>query len=247
MLMRFWDCLRRSPSRARLSPSHRKPSRRLSVEPLEERCLLSADVVLQWNQAVLQAIRNDKPAIGFVTRDLAIVHTAIYDAVNSIDHTSTPFLVQADAPADASPVAAADAAGLFTASAPFPTDTAIFQATYLAAPADVPHRPGKTHRPALGRVGAQQTVISRGAGGANAVVPYTPGTNPGDWRPTPPGFAPAQTPQWPSVTPFALDSGSQFRAPPPPALTSAEYAAGFNEVKDLGRVDSTTRTAQQTE
>jgi hypothetical protein len=90
---------------------------------------LSADAVLQWNQAVLQAIRNDKPTIGFVTRDLAIVHTALYDAVAAIDHTSEPFHVRVNAAADADPVAAADAAGLFTASALFPTDTALFQTT----------------------------------------------------------------------------------------------------------------------
>jgi uncharacterized protein (TIGR03118 family) len=237
----LWHRFRTPPSPARRGRNRRHHSRRLSVESLEQRCLLSADVVLQWNQAVLAAIRADKPTIGFVTRDLAIVHTAIYDAVNAIDHTSAAFHVTADAPAGASPVAAADAAGLFTASALFPTDTALFQATYLAALADVPDGI------AVGRFVAEQTLIPRATDGANAVVPYTPGTNPGDWRPTPPGFAAAQTPQWPSVTPFALDSGSQFRAPPPPALTSAEYTAAFNEVKDLGRVDSTTRTAQQTE
>ncbi len=208
---------------------------------------MSADVVLQWNQTVLQAIRNDKPTIGFVTRDLAIVHTAIYDAVNAIDQTSSAFHVQASAPADASAVAAADAAGLFTASALFPTDTALFQATYQAALAGVPDGPGKTDGLAMGRFVAEQTLISRATDGANAVVSYTPGTAPGDWRPTPPAFAPAQTPQWPAVTPFALDSGSQFRAGPPPALTSAEYTTAFNEVKALGRVDSTVRTPQQTE
>jgi uncharacterized protein (TIGR03118 family) len=204
-------------------------------------------VVLQWNQAVLAAIRADKPTIGFETRDLAIVYTAIYDAVNAIDRTSGVFHVQANAPADASPVAAADAAGLLTASALFPTDTALFQATYQAALADVPGGPAKTDGLAVGRFVAEQTLISRVTDGANAVVNYTPGTAPGDWRPTPPGFAPAQTPQWPAVTPFALDSGSQFRPPPPPALTSTAYTAAFNEVKDLGRVDSTDRTAQQTE
>jgi uncharacterized protein (TIGR03118 family) len=204
-------------------------------------------VVLAWNQAVLQAIRNDKPAIGFVTRDLAIVHTAIYDAVNSIDHASTPFRVQADAPADASPVAAADAAGLFTASALFPTDLALFQATYLAALATVPDGPAQTDGIAVGRFVAEQTLISRVTDGADAVVTHTPGTAPGQWRPTPPGFAPAQTPQWPDVTPFALNSGSQFRAGPPPALTSAEYTADFNEVKTLGQAGSTARTPQQTE
>jgi len=204
-------------------------------------------VVIQWNQAVLAAVRADKPTIAFVTRDLAIVQSAIYDAVNSIDHTSGTFLVQADAPADSSPVAAAAAAGLFTASALFPNDTALFQATYQSTLAGVPDGQGKTDGIAVGRYVAEQTLIARVADGANAVVTYTPGTNPGDWRTTPPAFAPAQTPQWPSVTPFALNSGSQFRPGPPPALTSPEYTVAFDEVKDLGRVDSTVRTAQQTD
>src|SRR3954466_10799116 len=112
-------------------PSSREPRDRIpratahrpGVESLDQRCLLSADVVIQWNQAVLAAIRADKPTLGFLTRDLAIVQSAIYDAVNSIDRSSTTFLVTAAAPADASPVAAADAAGLFTASALFPNDT----------------------------------------------------------------------------------------------------------------------------
>ena len=204
-------------------------------------------MVIQWNQAVLAAIRIDKPTIGFLTRDLAIVQSAIYDAVNSIDHTSAPFLVEANAPAGASPVAAADAAGLFTASALFPTDTALFQATYQTSLAGVPDGQAKTDGIAVGRFVAEQTLIARATDGANAVVNYTPGTNPGDWRPTPAAFAPAQTPQWPAVTPFALTSGSQFRPGPPPALTSAAYTAAFNEVKDLGRVNSTDRTAQQTD
>src|ERR1700757_1065788 len=106
MWTNLWHLSRTSPSPARRGRNRRPPSRPLGVESLEERCLLAADVVLQWNQAVLQAIRNDKPTIGFVTRDLAIVHTAIYDAVNAIDHTSSAFHVRADAPADASPVAA---------------------------------------------------------------------------------------------------------------------------------------------
>jgi membrane-associated phospholipid phosphatase len=209
--------------------------------------LLSTDVVLQWNQAVLAAIANDKPTIGFVTRDLAIVHTAIYDAVNAIDHVGSVFRVKARAPRGASPVAAADAAGLFTASALFPTDTALFQATFLASLAGVPGARAEAEGIAVGRSVAEQALISRVTDGANAFVPNTPGTAPGDWRPAPPAFAPAQTPQWPFVTPFALKSGSQFRPPPPPALTSAAYTAAFNEVKDLGRVDSTDRTPQETE
>jgi uncharacterized protein (TIGR03118 family) len=247
MWTHLWARFRTSLSRRPRDRRRQSPSGCLRVEPLDERCLPSADVVLQWNQAVLAAVRADKPTIGFVTRDLAIVHTAIYDAVNAIDRTSGVFRVQANAPADASPVAAADAAGLFTASALFPTDTAFFQATYQAALTDLPDGPGKTDGLAVGRSVAEQTLSSRATDGANAFVPYTPGTAPGDWRPTPHGFAPAQTPQWPAVTPFALDSGSQFRPGPPPALASAAYAAAFNEVKALGRADSTARTPQQTE
>jgi hypothetical protein len=242
MFTHLWQGLRTS-----LHDRNRRRQARLSLESLEERCLLSSDVVLQWNQAVLAAIRADKPTIGFVTRDLAIIHSAIYDAVNAIDHTSGVFHVAVDAPSDADPVAAGDAAGLFTATALFPTDTALFQATYQAVLASIPDGQAKTDGIAVGRSVAEQTLISRVTDGANAFVPYTPGTNPGDWRPTPTAFAPAQTPQWPDVTPFALDSGSQFRPGPPPALTSADYTAAFNEVKDFGRVDSTVRTAAETE
>jgi membrane-associated phospholipid phosphatase len=107
----------------------------------------------------------------------------------------------------------------------------------------------------VGREVAQQILDWRSTDGSDAPGHYTPGSDPGDWQPTPrpnpnappaelPGL-PALAPQWPSVTPFAMTSGSQFRPAPPPALDSAEYAAAFNEVKDLGRADSTTRTAEQ--
>src|SRR5262249_21496152 len=90
---------KRSSSRDRSRT--RRPSR-LHIEPLEKRYLLSTDPVIQFNQAVLAAIRADRPTIGFVTRDLAIVHAAIYDAVNAIDRTSTVFHVPVQAPPDAS-------------------------------------------------------------------------------------------------------------------------------------------------
>jgi hypothetical protein len=144
-------------------------------------------------------------------------------------------------------VAAAAAAGLFTAAALFPSDTALFQAAYQASLAGIPDSRAKTDGLAVGRFVAERTLISRVTDGANAVVDYTPGSAPGDWRPAPPAFTPAQTPQWPEVRPFALRSSSQFRPPPPPALNSPQYAAAFNEVKDFGRVDSSVRTVQQTE
>ncbi len=83
--------------------------------------------------------------------------------------------------------------------------------------------------------GSQATVIDNGS------------TAVGQWQPTAPGFANAVTPQWANVTPFAMTSPDQFQAPPPPALTSAAYAAAVNETKSLGAGNSTTRTAAETQ
>src|SRR5262249_2673001 len=99
----------------------------------------------------------------------------------------------------------------------------------------------------VGHAAAQILLAVRAHDGSDRVVNYTPGTNPGNWQPTPPAYGPPATPQSPLVPPFPLQSASQFRAPPPPALTSAQYTAAFNQVKELGAFDSATRTADQTE
>ena len=96
MFNQLWNDPRSRRCRAHRDRGRSKPSRRPACESLDERCLLSGDVVIQWNQAVLAAIRNDRPSLGFLTRDLAIVQTAIYDAVNAIDHTGSTFRVHAD-------------------------------------------------------------------------------------------------------------------------------------------------------
>ena len=83
-------------------------------------------------------------------------------------------------------------------------------------------------------------------GSATVPPPFTPGTQPGNYRPTPPNFPTPVFTNWGQVTPFVLKSGSQFRPEAPPALTSAVYAQALNEVKSLGQTSSTTRTADQT-
>src|SRR3954466_2548099 len=124
------------------------------MEPLERRELMSADVVLQWNQALLAAVRAERPSVGFLTRDLAIVHTAIYDAVNAVDHTGGVSHGKGRARAGASPVAAAAAAGLFAASALFPADAPLFQATFDASLAEVSDGRGRSDGIAVGRLAA---------------------------------------------------------------------------------------------
>jgi Flp pilus assembly pilin Flp len=76
--------------------------------------------------------------------------------------------------------------------------------------------------------------------------PYVLSATPGNWQPTPPNFPAAGFTQYPAVLPFAVTSSTQFLPAPPPALTSAEYAASFNEVKEIGSATSATRTADQT-
>jgi membrane-associated phospholipid phosphatase len=87
----------------------------------------------------------------------------------------------------------------------------------------------------------------RATDGSSRVVSYTPGTQPGQWQPTPPTFSPAAFPQWSAVTPFAISSGSQFRPAGPPALTSQAYANALQEVEALGSANSTTRTPEQSQ
>jgi hypothetical protein len=91
-------------------------------------------------------------------------------------------------------------------------------------------------------------LAARANDGSAAPAPaFAPGSGPGAYQATPPAFSPPVFGQWPKVTPFALKAADQFRPPPPPALDSPQYVDAFNQVKSLGRIDSTTRSADQTE
>src|SRR5262249_194456 len=187
------------------------------------------------------------------SRALAMVHTAMYDAIDAVEPTYTLYPVPglADAPPPAAhsfpEVSAATAADLIMDSL-FPAQAATFDAQLQSYLAGSPNT-GQAISASLGwgQTVANAVLTWRSTDGSTTVVPYIPGSGPGVWQPTPPAFLPALGPQWPLVTPFAMTSGSQFRPPTPPALTSSDYAAAFNEVESLGRSDSTSRTADQTQ
>src|SRR5205085_6629585 len=198
------------------------------------------------NQVALHAVGQARLSPVFVSRDLAITQAAVYDAVVAIDGSFEPYHAHVHASRGASPEAAAAQAAHDTLAALFPSQASTFDAALAADLVGIP--PGRARQgTAVGHEVAQQILTWRSTDGSTAVVPYTPGTDPGDWQPTPPAFLPALAPQWRYVTPFAMTGGSQFRPPPPPALDSAAYAAAFNEVKSLGSATSTTRTAEQTQ
>jgi len=207
----------------------------------------NADVVTDWNNAALDAIRAGRTAPPIASRSLAILHVSIYDAVNGIARTYEPYLVQGNVAASASREAAASAAAHETLVNLFPANASTFDALHAAILAGIPNGPQKTAGIVWGEFVASQILAARTNDGWNATVPPPGGSGPGVWVPTPPAFLPYLLPQWGFVAPFAMSSSSQFRPPGPPSLDSQRYAADYNEVKELGALVGSTRTPEQTE
>jgi hypothetical protein len=201
----------------------------------------SADVVIAWNQTLITALANAHTPAPIGTRLGAIVQSAVFDAVNGIDHRYTAIHVQPAAPRGASRAAAVAGAAHEALVALFPSQQAMLDAqlaTSLAAIGDESdgHSKSIANGLAWGQTVADQIVAWRAADHFSDPVPvYVPGTQPGNWQPTPPGFGTQPLfRQLAVTTPFALTSPSQFRPAGPPALSSARYAADFNEVKAFG-------------
>jgi hypothetical protein len=207
----------------------------------------NADVVTDWNNAALDAIRTGNTPPPIASRALAILHTSIYDAVNGIDRRHEAYLVPSAVPASASREAAASAAAHGALVNLFPASTSSFNALHTAILATIPNGPHKTAGIVWGEFVANQILAARANDGSSAVVPPPGGSGPGVWIPTPPAFLPYLLPQWGFVAPFGMNSSSQFRPPGPPSLDSQQYAEDYNEVKELGAAVGSTRTEDQTE
>src|SRR5436190_2529350 len=207
----------------------------------------NADVVTDWNNAALDAIRTGNTAPPIASRSLAILHASIYDAVNGIARTYEPYLVQSAVQASASREAAASAAAHEALVNLFPARTSSFDALHAAILATIPEGNHKANGIVWGEFVANQILAARADDGWDAVVQPPGGSGPGAWVPTPPAFLPYALPQWGFVVPFAMSSSSQFRPPGPPSLDSQQYAADYEEVKELGAAVGSTRTEEQTE
>lgn len=206
-----------------------------------------ADVVKEWNNAALDAIRMGNTAPPVASRSLAILHASIYDAVNGIARTHETYLVESRVPASASRPAAASAAAHVTLVNLFPASASAFDALHAAILAGIGDSPQKRAGIAWGELVANQILMARANDGSTATVPPPGGSGPGVWVPTPPGFLPYLLPQWGFVVPFGMTSSSQFRPSGPPSLDSQQYAADYEEIKNLGAAVGSTRTDEQTE
>ena len=212
--------------------------------PLEGR----ADVVVDWNITALQAHAAFTPNSIARTRVLAMVQAAVHDALNAIDRRAQPYAFDYQAVATAAPEAAVASAAYRVMSALVPSQAALLDAAYAASLSAVPDGPEKDDGIAVGVLAADHILMLREYDGSSAIAPpYTPGTGPGQWRPTPPAFAPAAFTHWRFVTPFVLDSADQFRGKGPLDPPTARYARELEEVLMLGSATSLARTADQTE
>jgi len=207
-----------------------------------------ADVVLDWNAHAAQAIvtvGHQVPPRAMIR--LAMVHLAIYDAVNAVE--GAPFEGYASVPTvdlPASAEAAAATAAHHVLVALFPEQSSDLDVKYAASLAALPDDVAKANGIAVGEQAATAILDARSQDGRDATVTYVPGSGPGVWVPTPPAFLDAQAPETPFVQPFSLKSASQFRPGAPFSLGSEDWARDYNEVKALGSAVGS-RTAEQSD
>lgn len=215
----------------------------------------AGDHVLFWNNVLLKTYRQVGGAPGPLARSGAIMHVAIYDAANSIlcaqrevSCLGQPYVIKV--PGGGHFDTSIDYAAYTTLQALYPALD--FKPDLLAAQEGIPHTPERDAGQSVGVRAGEAILAKRADDGSGAPTPYVPDNVPGAWRPT--GSGAAATPHWGRVRPFTMTSGAEFRPAPPAGyssyaalLPSLEYAKQLNEVKRLGAVDSTDRTADQTE
>jgi len=209
----------------------------------------SLEAVANWNRILIESVvvPGANPPTVFVHRPMAIVSVAMFDAANSFDRVYHPYAAWVDpAPGASRDVAVAQAAH-DTLVAVLPSLRASFDAALATAVAGVPDQAARDGAAVGAAVAAAILETRTGDGWARTPPAYLLPSLPGYWKPTPPANGAATFTHYPDVTGFIVASGRRFLMEAPPALGSSRYAADFNEVKAIGRSDSTTRTAEQTQ
>ncbi|MBB3220814.1 vanadium-dependent haloperoxidase [Pseudoduganella umbonata] len=216
------------------------------------RIVLVADqsnAIVHWHDigaatvtAKAQATATEAEKYAAFPADMATLHLAMYDAAMAIDRRYRPFLFNpADQNGAASLDAAVGSAAYEVLRALFPSRAGEYQQAYERFMAALPESAAKKQGIALGAAAAAAHLKGRTTDGrATAMPAYAATETAGRFR----GENPINR-HWPGIRPFTLQAMGQFRPPPPPALDSAHYAADFNEVKELGGMRSTRRTAEQ--
>jgi hypothetical protein len=204
-----------------------------------------ADTINEWSSLASQlaGTAGMSPLRAPIT--LAMVHLAMYDGVNAIAGGFAPYASKPPVKTPASMDAAAVEAAYGVLVVELPSQLAALDAARAQSLDPIPE-PERTNGVAVGAAAAEALLARRVGDGRDDRVPYTPGSGPGTWIPTPPGFLPALAPFLAKVVPFTMDTPWHFRPDGPPALVSGRYAHDYAEVKRLGERDSLARTPEQT-
>jgi hypothetical protein len=202
-----------------------------------------ADAVCDWNAKVGEIIVDAKMGPPPANRAMAIVHTAVFEAVNAITKRYSAGGLKLEAAPGASVDAAIAAANRTALSKLLPSQQAAIDAAYQAALAKIADGAAKTSGIAVGEQAAAAILAARAGDGAAAGETYRPHTTAGVYVPT---VIPAVT-HWPQRKPWLMTSAAQFRPGPPPALTSQLWARDYNEIKAVGGKSSARRTTEQTD
>ncbi|MDI1461328.1 vanadium-dependent haloperoxidase [Catellatospora sp. KI3] len=246
--MSRWPCVTAAAALASLLvvPATRAADSPASAAPPQRAA--AGNAVLDWNLNTEQAILASGPFVPHVALlNRAMVHGAVYDAVNGITRTHRPYLLQVDAgPGDSIDAAAATAAYRMLVHL-FPGQAGVLQTKYQASLAAIPDGPAEQGGIADGEQAAAAMIAARTGDGRGAPTDVVVSTTPGQWRPTPPNFLIDPAPWAGKVKPFLVPDVAALRSDGPNALTSDAYTEDFEEVKSVGSRTSTTRTADQTD
>jgi hypothetical protein len=200
------------------------------------------DVIMDWN-AKADAIGIEKQVPNAPNaRGQAMLHVAMFEAVNAIDRRYAPYKLTLVADRTASKEAAAASAAHDVLLALYPDQKSDLDAAFAASLSGIAETDAKSKGIELGKKAAAEIIALRGNDGSNAPESYRPSTAPGVYVPT--AMPIESTSQ--RLTPWAMSTGSQFRPGPPPALNSETWTRDLNEIREIGSSTSTKRSAEQT-
>ena len=202
-----------------------------------------ADVITDWNEKAVAAGYTARFSPDMQSRALAIVHIAMFEAINSIEPRYTPYRKRLSAEPGTSRDAAAATAAHYALTRLFPDQSKDFDKALQGSLAGVADGAPKANGIRLGEQSAIAILVERAKDGADAPITYRPFTVAGKYVPT---MLPASS-TWGAVRPFGLKTGDAVRPPAPYALASAQWAKDYNEVKTMGAKTGSARTAEQSD
>ena len=206
-----------------------------------------ADTVTDWNLQASVALGAAGQSPPVATVHLAMVHAAVYDAVNAIDRRYEPYLGAPEARHWYSKDAAGATAAYRVVASIVPGQQAVLDAQYATSLAAIPDGRAKQGGIAVGEAAAAAMIAARTGDGRFGPFRFPVGSLPGQWRPVLPAMVSDPNAWLARVKPFLIESPSQFRSGGPNPLPTRTYAKEFAEVEELGSLTSSTRTADQTD